>query len=73
MQSFVVRGEFINWWHWARYSSRQQRKMVLGGMVGTRKLSGDLTPFLPFLHIGQWLHVGKGATFGLGGYHLYTH
>lgn len=58
------------WRDWQRYSSRQQRKMTLGGVVGTWRLSGDLAPFLPFLHLGQWLHVGKEATFGMGGYNL---
>lgn len=56
------------WRDWQRYSSRQQQKMALGGVVGTWTLAGDLAPFLPFLHLGQWLHVGKEATFGLGGY-----
>lgn len=60
----------LKWRDWTRYSSRQDRKMALGGVVGTWKLTGDLAPFLPFLHLGQWLHVGKEATFGLGGYRL---
>ncbi len=60
----------LHWRDWQRYSSRQQQKMALGGVVGTWTLTGDLAPFLPFLHIGQWLHVGKEATFGLGGYRL---
>ncbi|WP_126443805.1 CRISPR system precrRNA processing endoribonuclease RAMP protein Cas6 [Sulfuricystis multivorans] len=55
---------------WTRYSSRQQKKMSLGGVVGEWFLTGDLAPFAPFLHLGQWLHVGKEATFGLGGYRL---
>jgi hypothetical protein len=60
----------LRWRDWQRYSSRQQQKMALGGVVGRWTLSGDLAPFLPFLHLGQWLHVGKEAAFGLGGYRL---
>ncbi|MBS0505962.1 MAG: CRISPR system precrRNA processing endoribonuclease RAMP protein Cas6 [Proteobacteria bacterium] len=33
-------------------------------------LHGDLAPFAELLHLGQWLHVGKNATMGLGGYRL---
>jgi hypothetical protein len=60
----------LKWRDWARYSSRQGQKMDLGGVVGTWRLSGELAPFLPFLHVGQWLHVGKEAAFGLGCYRL---
>jgi hypothetical protein len=60
----------LRWQDWARYSSRQKKKMALGGVVGTWILHGDLAPFAEFLHLGQWLHVGKEATFGLGGYRL---
>jgi CRISPR/Cas system endoribonuclease Cas6 (RAMP superfamily) len=44
--------------------------MVLGGAVGSWTLAGDLAPFWPLLYLGQWLHVGKSATFGLGRYRL---
>ncbi len=40
------------------------------GIVGTGTFRGDLTDFLPFLSGGEYLHVGKGATFGLGRYTL---
>ncbi len=40
--------------------------MVLGGLVGSLTLEGDLAPFGPLLRTGEILHVGKGATFGLG-------
>lgn len=58
------------WRDWQRYSSRQQRKMRLGGALGDWRLHGRLTPFVPFLRLGQWLHVGKETAFGLGGYTL---
>lgn len=58
------------WRDWTRYSSRQQQKMVLGGVVGEWTLEGPLGPFARFLDLGQWLHVGKEAAFGLGRYHL---
>ena len=60
------------WRDWTRYSSRQQQKMSLGGVVGDWTISGPLTPFIPFLHLGEWLHVGKEAAFGLGHYTLHT-
>ena len=58
------------WRDWTRYSGRQQQKMALGGVIGQWHLSGNLEPFLPFLELGQWLHVGKEAAFGLGKYRL---
>lgn len=54
-----------------RYSRTQGAAMKLGGVVGSIKLSGaDLTPFWPYLWLGQWLHAGSGATMGLGQYRL---
>ena len=70
-QASLVEGhKQLRWLDWSRYSSRQQQKMSLGGVVGRWTLHGDLRAFLPFLHLGQWLHVGKETTFGLGGYQV---
>ena len=60
----------LEWQDWTRRSSRQQKTMQLGGVVGCWTLRGDLAPFLPALHLGQWLHVGKETAFGLGRYTL---
>ncbi|NGZ06557.1 MAG: CRISPR system precrRNA processing endoribonuclease RAMP protein Cas6 [Magnetococcales bacterium] len=61
----------LTWRDWTRRSGRQQQTMALGGVVGAWNLTGPLEPFWPFLYLGQWLHVGKNATFGLGHYRLY--
>jgi hypothetical protein len=60
----------LEWKDWIRRSARQQQTMHWGGVVGEWTLRGNLTPFLPALHIGQWLHVGKETVFGLGRYVL---
>ena len=60
----------LRWFDWGRYSQRQQQEMQLGGLLGSVQLHGDLAPFAELLHFGQWLHVGKNATMGLGGYRL---
>lgn len=60
----------LRWLDWTRYSSRQRQEMTLGGVVGTWRLRGDLGPLLPWLWLGQWLHVGKSAVMGMGGYRL---
>lgn len=56
----------LHWHDWERYSNRQGRRMTLGGFLGTLTLEGDLAPFIPLLRTAEILHVGKGATFGLG-------
>ncbi len=60
----------LRWRDWTRHSSRQGRTMQLGGCVGRITLQGDLAPFADVLRLGQWLHVGKEASFGLGQYRL---
>ncbi len=60
----------LSWRDWTRQSSRQQRHMVLGGAIGRWTLCGGLGPFWQLLHLGQWLHVGKNTTFGLGRYRI---
>jgi hypothetical protein len=58
------------WQEWTRYSSRQDTRMKMGGVVGRVTYAGDLAPFLPLLVLGQFTHVGKGAVFGLGKYRI---
>ena len=41
-----------------------------GGVQGSVHLSGDLAPFLPYLLLGEYLHAGKGASWGFGRYEL---
>ena len=56
------------WTRWQRYSSRQDRRMEWEGIVGRATYEGDLAPFWKFLCFGRFVHVGHGATFGLGMY-----
>jgi hypothetical protein len=58
----------LRWSEWTRYSCRQRSEMILGGVVGEWVLEGDLEPLAPWLWLGQWLHVGKNATMGMGSY-----
>jgi hypothetical protein len=61
----------LRWLDWTRYSSRQATTMQLGGLVGTFVLPEALAADLwPLLWLGQWVHVGKATSFGLGAYRL---
>lgn len=60
----------LKWKDWTRYSNRQQQKMQLGGVVGKWKLEKISSSLMEYLVLGQWLHIGKNASFGLGGYIL---
>lgn len=56
----------LAWMDWSRFSSRQQQKMDLGGLTGHWLLRNVPSELLPLIYAGQWLHVGKETSFGLG-------
>jgi hypothetical protein len=63
----------LQWKDWTRFSSRQKHAMTLGGVIGEWRLTGDLRELLPWFWLGQWLHVGKETTMGMGMYSLASH
>ena len=60
----------LRWHDWERYSQRQATKLKMGGFLGEITFEGDLTEFLPFLKLGEYLHIGKGTVYGLGKYEM---
>ncbi|RLB15127.1 MAG: CRISPR-associated protein Cas6 [Deltaproteobacteria bacterium] len=56
----------LSWFDWQRYSNRHERKMLMGGMVGSIVYEGRLGEFLPLLNICSKVHLGKNTSFGLG-------
>jgi len=56
----------LQWMDWERYSARQEARMKLGGFVGQVSYAGEMEPFLPFLRLGELVHLGKACTFGNG-------
>jgi hypothetical protein len=60
----------FEWRRLERYSSRQDARVSLGGLVGSARYAGDIGEFLPLLRLGEIIHVGKSTAFGLGQYRL---
>ena len=61
----------LKWRDWTRYSSRQKSTMQMGGLLGRWTLCDDaLTEWWPLLWYGQWVHVGKASSMGLGRYRV---
>lgn len=59
----------LAWKDWTRYSSRQKTAMQMGGLVGEIMVQlAEGSPLWPYLWLGQWVHVGKGTSMGLGRY-----
>lgn len=69
VQKIKVEG-FIEDSLWARYSNRQKQKIKLTGIVGSVQLNHISEEMYYLIHLGQWLHVGKGCVFGLGQYQI---
>lgn len=70
-ESIPIAKRALHWREWTRYSSRQNEKLQMGGLVGSFELAGaDLDRFWPLLWLGQWTHAGKGCSMGLGRYVL---
>lgn len=69
-ESVKVTERRLKWYDWERYSSRQKTTMKLGGFTGVVAFKGDLTRFLPYLQLGEHIHLGKNTGFGLGKYKI---
>lgn len=60
----------LRWMDWESYSARQDTRMKMGGFVGKVTFFGDMREYLPFILLGERVHVGKGSSFGLGKYEI---
>ncbi|WP_448216492.1 CRISPR system precrRNA processing endoribonuclease RAMP protein Cas6 [Endozoicomonas sp. 2B-B] len=60
----------LNWQTVERYSSRQKQSMKLGGLLGVIRLNYVPAELQPWLKLGEYLHLGKNSSFGLGQYYL---
>jgi CRISPR-associated endoribonuclease Cas6 len=69
-EKVAVESNALKWRDWERYSSRQDTRMKMGGLVGDITFRGDVGPFIPLLKAGEMLHIGKGTSFGLGKYEM---
>lgn len=63
----ITRGEnTLIWEDYERYSARREKRMKLGGLMGSIWYQGNLEPFVPFLLLAEYIHVGKSVSFGFG-------
>jgi hypothetical protein len=58
------------WVESSRYSRRREVTHDLSGFVGEVTFEGQLEMFLPYLKLGEYVHVGKNAVFGNGWYEI---
>ena len=60
----------LNWLRKDRYSYRAEKSVPMGGFVGKIHFSGEIEPFLPFIYLGEYLHIGHHTAFGFGQYRI---
>ena len=58
----------LNWLKKDRYSYRAEKSVPMGGFIGKVRYIGELAPFLPFIYLGEYLHIGHHTAFGHGQY-----
>ena len=58
--------EDLSWFDWRRYSFRQDKAMLMGGMVGSVTYEGNIGEYMPLIEFSSEVHLGKQTSFGLG-------
>ncbi|MDE0683645.1 MAG: CRISPR system precrRNA processing endoribonuclease RAMP protein Cas6 [Candidatus Poribacteria bacterium] len=66
----VRHGSHLNWLRKDRYSYRAEKSVPMGGFIGKVRFEGELEPFLPFIYLGEYLHIGHHTAFGFGQYRI---
>ena len=64
-----VNSNGLLWKNWG-FSDSKKSLMKLEGFTGEITFTEVPEEFLPFIVLGQYIHVGKGTSFGLGRYEL---
>ncbi len=59
-----------HWVDWTRTSTRQERALEYGGLLGRAEYFGNLRPFVPLLLLGSLIHVGEKCDAGNGWYRI---
>ena len=60
----------LRWVKKDRYSHRTETSIPMDGFIGVVRFEGELEPFLPFIFLGEYLHIGHHTAFGHGQYRL---
>ena len=60
----------FRWIRADRYSYRAEKSIPMGGFIGKVRFTGELEPFLPFIYLGEYLHIGHHTAFGHGQYRI---
>ena len=60
----------LQWVRKERRSFRTKRVVPMGGFVGKVRFAGELSPFLPLIFLGEYLHIGHHTAFGFGQYRI---
>ncbi|MCD6508625.1 CRISPR system precrRNA processing endoribonuclease RAMP protein Cas6 [Candidatus Poribacteria bacterium] len=60
------RSSKLRWIDMERFSTRQKRRLKIGGVMGYAGFEGEIAPFRIILAAGEKLHAGKGCVMGLG-------
>ena len=60
----------LRWVKKDRWSYRTEASIPMDGFIGTVRFEGELEPFLPFILLGEYLHIGHHTAFGHGQYRL---
>lgn len=62
----------LQWADYARFSNKQQRKVMMGGLIGTACRCTPSDGLEPWWQAVSLLHAGKGASMGLGRVEMVT-
>jgi CRISPR-associated endoribonuclease Cas6 len=65
-----VKKSNLKWYDWERLSNRQNTKIKMGGLVGKITFEGELSEFMPLVQLGEYVHLGKSTSFGMGKYQI---
>ena len=70
MAGAVTHESRLLWLQRGRYSHREKAVVPMSGFMGPIHFEGDMTPFLPFIYLGEYLHIGHHTAFGYGQYRI---